>query len=199
MSERRYLAFALLLASLFLAGCSHRVLTFFFTGVPDPNQPVNVAEDLAAAETAPAYWQDYKSVPQQRFFAHGPWANKQCDSCHEPSRQGAASVIPRSGESAPDGSVCLDCHVQQNFAVAAEGLWVHGPVASRQCTACHNPHSSGRMFMLQASDNNQLCGSCHINSEMSAKHTSTEGADCASCHDPHAAANRLLLKAGAVQ
>ena len=57
----------LLLGAGGMAGCSHQVLTFFFTGVPEPGQ-----EGAAKTEVSAARSEDTEIVLKNPNFAHGP-------------------------------------------------------------------------------------------------------------------------------
>jgi predicted CXXCH cytochrome family protein len=95
------------------------------------------------------------------------------------------------------GELCLKCHV--DFKDKLKKRFVHTPVADRECTGCHNPHTSEHGKLLGA-DPGKVCYTCHDalvpDNARSAHRVVVEG-ECGSCHDPHAADNRNnLLKAG---
>ena len=117
------------------AGCStakhHRVLSFFFDGVPDPQ--------AAVVSTGPEV---QAAVGRQlvRPGEHGPFAAKLCDGCHD-SKATNALV-------APIEQLCVRCH-----ELGATQAYVHGPLASGGCLVCHDPHRSANRFLLvSASD-----------------------------------------------
>lgn len=168
-----------------LSGCSpaarHRVLTFFFTGVP----PLEGTAAPAATPAPPA-----APVPVQvgltnrrppQFWFHGPYAARDCDRCHTPGHPGTFSDTKiRPSE------LCAACHSRFFARLSTDKEhWVHGPVASGNCTACHNPHRSTHRFLLRAAPE-ELCGRCHTPSAMTVSPAHREKAGpCLDCHDPH--------------
>lgn len=199
----RITALAWLLLMMFaLPGCSHQVLTFFFTGVPEPGQQQNVATENAAMN------EERRQVPKLPYFAHGPYGASSCSSCHESrgdsvfdNRVTAAGSIDPQKVSArllyPLAELCVGCHSDhQPSAANAGGLWQHGPVANQQCTACHSPHKSDRRYMLLANSDAAMCGQCHSDSELrhTPQHTNDPKEECTRCHNPHAGQSRLLLR-----
>lgn len=188
-----------LLSAFLVTGCSHRVLTFFFTGVPDPNSPAEVAP-LTTAEEDVIEVANIKVIPPQQFVTHGPWINRQCNQCHK-SRSGQQfNVVGAAGISAQLNAdlrvLCVNCHSYGFTNDRSANLSEHGPAANGYCVTCHNPHRSRREYMLLKADNRELCEDCHGSVEHSgvsqANETST---DCVRCHDPHRSERPLLLKA----
>lgn len=191
----------LLVITLALPGCSHQVLTFFFTGVPEPGQ-----EEVAADSTVTP--RKRERVRRSSSFAHGPFGAGSCDLCHQ-SRGGSVfsqpdgsavstdsrSVSPRLVQ--PLVELCVGCHSDHRpTATKASGLWQHGPVANRQCTVCHSPHQSARRFMLLKNSNVAMCGQCHSGSDLrlTPQHADDPTAECTECHNPHAGKSPLMLK-----
>lgn len=193
------------LLALLLGGCSHRVLTFFFTGVPDPNAPRPVetipdesqSESLATARPV--------GIPEQTNYQHGPWAARRCESCHRGSGGNRFNDLEKENStvrtfSSDPQRLCITCHNQVQFRPDDTGLWVHGPVATGSCINCHSPHYSRRPYMLLGDSNNDLCGSCHNDRNLNnTGHPPTINADCVDCHDPHTSSYPLLLRAGRAQ
>src|SRR3569833_2949943 len=122
---------SIVLITLFF-GCSieqtHKTLTFFFDGVDRKvffnsylsndslrKESVNKREALLK-----------KNRPD--LCVHKPYKEKRCEECHTPDKR---LLMPM-----PD--LCYKCHKSfgETYAV------VHGPVASGNCTNCHNQHSS---------------------------------------------------------
>lgn len=160
-----------------LAGCSvekhHRVLSFFFDGVPDPADRVEAAapHEEAVAGRRPI-------EPGE----HGPYAAKMCNACHD-SRATNALV-------APAGELCGRCHELGT----ASARYVHGPLASGGCLVCHDPHRSQyRHLLVSASDS--FCLRCHDRAALSpAAGHAGEAADCTQCHEAHMSDRKFLLR-----
>ncbi|MBP8845523.1 MAG: hypothetical protein KBF21_06330 [Thermoanaerobaculia bacterium] len=174
---------ALAIAALLLAGCSnrkhHRVLSFFFDGVPDPAVVVSASPEIEV------------NIGRQlvRPGEHGPYAAKLCDSCHD-SKATNALV-------APIDQLCIGCH-----ELGETQAYVHGPLASGGCTVCHDPHRSPNRFLLvSASDG--FCLDCHDRASLSAlppaggtsgdSHAG-DAEDCTDCHDAHMSDRKFLLR-----
>jgi predicted CXXCH cytochrome family protein len=158
----------------------HRVLTFFFDGVPPlypeepepmPGEPVD-GQDQKIAQARPAA--SDRSV-------HGPVAKRQCDGCHA----SGSNRLKAEGE-----DLCWNCHEQEEF----DGEVVHGPVAAGYCVGCHDPHRADYPFLLIRAPAD-LCEDCHdeFNFASLPDHRIERGDDCRSCHDPHAARRKYML------
>ncbi len=198
-----------------LQGCSHQVLTFFFTGVPEPGQEspgetkTTLAEQQADRRTQSAARRSRANLESQtRQFVHGPFAARRCDACHVTS--GGKQVREADGSISTsklvvgqrlayaEDELCIGCHTDKSAATALQsGLWQHGPVANSICTTCHNPHASSRPFMLQKKDDAGLCGQCHSRDALrqTARHDLNTDIQCTDCHNPHAGRSSLLLRA----
>lgn len=210
----------LLMAAVVLAsGCAaetrHKVLTFFFTGVPAPGEePAKGKEaEIPAATTQARQRARREFFVEPPFFAHGPYGAGQCEKCHavtaskpfrteaaEASKAAAAperrSIGPRLA--VPLRELCTTCHAEKAYLVAqAKGLWMHGPVATGWCVTCHSPHRAMRPYMLLGKNNVELCTGCHRKPDLllTAAHQKEPEADCLSCHNPHEGKNSFLLKA----
>jgi predicted CXXCH cytochrome family protein len=211
------LVVTLLIAAVAVSGCSqatrHNVLTFFFTGVPEPGEE---AADEARADAAVAAREERrrkKKAPKQApFFTHGPYGAGQCERCHataasKPFRTGKARVSDAAVAQAPSigprlafpwEELCVTCHSEKSPAAAkANGLWQHEPAAKGRCTLCHSPHQSKRQYALLKENNVELCTQCHsINDlQITVQHKQDPTADCISCHNPHVGKSPSLLKA----
>ena len=178
-------------------GCStvkhHRVLSFFFDGVPDPAAAVVSATPEVEAAVGRQLVQPGE---------HGPYAAKLCDSCHDAQRTNAL-IVPRE-------QLCNRCH-----ELGAAKVYVHGPLASGGCTVCHDPHRSANRFLLvSASDG--FCLTCHDRSALSdtaglggdngtGESAEVDGgtvgnahggdaANCTNCHEAHMSDRRFLLR-----
>jgi predicted CXXCH cytochrome family protein len=174
------IAFIFLLIVFFiLAGCSHKVLTVFFDGVPEPVDSAAVAvkksdslkRDTVAGELAG----NQRSV-------HPPFKKKKCSLCHDPNSTRKFQM--------PQPELCYQCH--DNFALGFK--FVHGPAGGGYCTSCHNPHQSDLPKLL-ARKGQQLCLTCHDQGTIFKQpaHKDNGDSDCTSCHNPHGGNKRYFL------
>jgi predicted CXXCH cytochrome family protein len=170
------LYFILILALFFCTSCSpttrYKVLSFFFDGVPYPEEN--------GVDTTVDKRQKTKKEESKIYGQHGPFAAKMCEGCH---RRGSNELI------LPIEQLCLNCHNLQ-----IEKRWVHGPIIAGGCRICHEPHGSGQPFLL-VSESERFCFHCH--SERSVlKNPVHEGISmkCTECHDAHASDNKYLLR-----
>ena len=219
-----FLAAALLLA--LFSGCDrlsrHKVITFFFTGVPsleeqDRQQEAALEEAknpklaTAGAKTASSSPQKKRSVAVKATrYAHGPYAANECYQCHEVSASGgfrgfgkqeaAADSLAKAGivpgkMIAPPAELCVGCHASKKPERAYQaGLWVHGPVSAGYCTVCHTPHASPEQYLLLAKPD-ELCVECHAQTLIFNKAMHQDRTDCSACHNPHVGRDSRLLKA----
>ncbi|OHB65417.1 MAG: hypothetical protein A2Y77_08810 [Planctomycetes bacterium RBG_13_62_9] len=175
---------------LLLASCDemkrHKVLTFFFDGVPPPRAEASGTESSASNE------KDVTVTPAaESWHVHEPL--KDCTQCHgRQPRRGFSSKVQLVAE-VPQ--LCYGCHAQY---VALQG-WVHGPVAAGDCLACHEPHKT-RTESLLAKPVPELCYRCH---EVQAirtieRHAEESHAHCTDCHEGHASTTRALLRPSVV-
>lgn len=159
-------------------GCSasrrHKVLTIFFDGVPP------LAGDAApGSPSGPSPAEPPPAVA--RLGGHGPYAARMCQSCHA-SQLTNALVVPRE-------QLCYRCH-----EIPLTARYVHGPLASGGCTACHDPHSSPNRYLL-VSATDTFCFSCHEERDLSASPAHEGAGDrCTDCHDAHMSDREHLLK-----
>jgi predicted CXXCH cytochrome family protein len=177
MRARAAVAGACALAAWSLA-CSgatrHKVLTFFFDGVPPPRAAETVAGVSSGASAA-------AGSPHEAPRDHGPYAARMCGACHEAQATNAL-VAPRD-------QICFRCH-----EIALDRKYVHGPIASGGCLVCHDPHGSGnRALLVSASD--RFCFHCH-DRDLVHRIDGHEGLEegCTDCHDAHASDERSLLR-----
>lgn len=173
----------------FLCGCAPQTkqkwLRTFFDGVPDDVGPENLPdkqgefepardEKVNSSETA-----EELSAPQEKpgpvIFRHPPYAEGQCDMCHQGKSSQTLVAQP------PD--LCFSCH--DDFLKDAKIK--HYPAEEGMCTACHNPHKSENERLL-VKPIPALCFDCHDREDVFSLeiHTMIEGESCVSCHNPHA-------------
>ncbi len=132
-----------------VVGCSkvrqHRVLTFFFDGVPplgleylDPNS----LEYLRLVESG-------EFVTQSSL--HEPFTK--CVGCHD---DGTERVFGAGGMNMEIPGLCFNCHEDTRQLQP----YVHGPVAVGECLLCHDPHRSSHKKLLKKPIP-VLCLECH--------------------------------------
>jgi len=167
-------------------GKKHKMLTFFFDGVP----PLR-GETSAARSTDPNGKEAAAAPPVENWRIHEPL--KDCTQCHgRQPRRGFSSKVQLVAE-VPQ--LCCQCHGKFS---ALQG-WVHGPVAAGDCMLCHEPHKTKTESLL-AKPIPELCYQCH---EVQAirtidKHAEQSYSHCTDCHDGHASATKPLLRPGIV-
>ncbi len=111
-----------------------------------------------------------------------------CNSCHEVRVNREVTRIKLIATSA--GAVCLTCHADKN-AAEIKGK-VHKP-AVRDCTTCHDPHTSDNQNQLKkategADQQSNLCLTCHATGlkvpEKGSRHAALD-MGCNTCHVTH--------------
>lgn len=178
MTPKTQAALGIVLAALVAAGCSarsrHKALTLFFDGVPPLPEAAAATESGTAPAAAPA-------PAPAAYKAHGPYAAKQCDACHERAATNALVV--------PKDQLCGRCH-----EISLDVKFVHGPLASGGCLVCHDPHGS-RYDALLVGDSQTFCFRCHDRAAIAPieEHADPQ-ADCTACHDAHGSDNPYLLR-----
>jgi predicted CXXCH cytochrome family protein len=173
---------------LVLFGCSpvpsHKTLSFFFDGVPDPGQSQtvvgntsNVKADTSSVKVAGVI----SEKPAVNY--HKPFKDKKCGVCHDQNTMGKFLK--------PQPALCYQCHEDYS----KEYKVVHGPVGGGYCTACHEQHSSVNKKLLKRVTQD-LCFYCHNPSPIlkSAAHKDIADQSCTNCHNPHGGRDRSMLK-----
>ena len=194
--------------STFISGCSgetkHKVLNFFFTGVPPLGQEKEDELEKDASAQAPE-----QAPTIVKVYTHPITAANLCNECHQTLANfalfgrstGAASF--QKGAMSPGplvvdrNELCIKCHKDKSASEAlTAGLWMHPTSAKGDCYACHDPHQSTHQYML-LDEPAKICTPCHKEDEMLAKVKDKEAhklpSDCLSCHNPHLGKNRALL------
>jgi len=179
----------------------YEVLSFFFTGVPSPEE-----EEREKAE------QEHQSMGKDEginplFSSHSYYVAKKCDECHQVtftqnSRGTARSGMPTisfGGEKATDGSrlplkkICVNCHENRSETFAsANNLWLHAPVTRSNCLVCHDPHRSRYPDLLK-NETDKLCTMCHSEGLIKLTKNHQELKNCLECHNPHLGKDKFLL------
>ncbi len=190
--KKRIIRNPIILACVLLAvisGCNrgarHKVLTFFFEGVPPLDADRQAADTKTPVEELPTV-ADEKSTRITRQTdpsEHDPGGD--CNQCH---LEGSWDKN-RLAKSLPD--LCYSCHTNYSNA----GGFLHGPIAAGECAFCHEPHQS-KYIHLQKAPQPDLCYRCHLQEDIGsiADHRDEEHQICTECHDPHMGSTRNLLK-----
>ena len=193
-AQKRIIRDAVILAGVFLmivAGCDraarHKVLTFFFEGVPPLDSKPQAAGTQTIAEESEVTAANQKAAVIDRQTGaskHEP--SKDCYQCH--MKQGGWNQ-ERLAESLPD--LCYSCHT--NYSAA--GGYLHGPLAVGECLFCHDAHQS-KYLHLQKTPQPQLCYQCHLPEDLEsvAQHQDVKRQICTECHNPHVGSTRNFLK-----
>jgi len=176
--------------SLLFAACSvqnsFRTLSFFFDGVPNPDE-ANRSDGTDSLENTTA--DSLKLITQVSildFVIHKPYLQKECATCHNQGQMGSLT------QSQP--KLCYQCHADFGEQYSFE----HGPTAGGYCIECHNPHrAKEKKLLVQPKEN--LCFRCHNATLVSESlfHNFSEESDCIVCHNPHGGDNQSLLQKGA--
>ena len=167
----------LVLSATLVCGCapqtqsSYKVLSFFFDGVPNPDEK---KEEEHKYEERPG------QVQASTYKQHGPYAAGRCEGCHD--RGSNKLVLPKE-------EICFQCHT-----LDIRKKYVHGPLASGGCTVCHRPHGSNYDFLLVA-EPQEFCLYCHAKEDIN-RDPAHEGMDvqCTVCHDAHGSDQKYLLR-----
>lgn len=178
----------------------HRMLTFFFDGVPPLVDPAMAAALDKPEDTVVDPDVDDESLEEQEVKAaepepvlepgavrrHPPYTQYKCGACHA---MGARQIAQT-----PQDGLCAQCHED----VPGNLRYVHGPVAVNDCLFCHEPHGGRFRWMLRA-EPIDICLQCHDADDLveGAHHDGTEGVSCLDCHSGHGGADRFFLKTGA--
>ena len=220
LHSRRVIVIIILVAfaAIGTSGCSpadrYKVLTFFFTGVPEPGSELEKDETTgkALAEIAPRKKRRRIFYQEPKFYIHGPYAASECEKCHSSDsakqfRVGSAKKESSSRSKSrrfgprlayPLEQLCITCHSEKSadFAKLLH-LSVHEPVAKGKCTECHDPHKSKRQYLLKGDDTIDLCTkACHTSDKLlkAAAHVKNKEDDCLECHNAHVGKTAQLLK-----
>lgn len=124
-------------------------------------------------------------------YTHPPFADKQCEVCHAPAKDGKVVLTQADAK-----SLCVMCHDEK--AKQIETAKVQHPGAAGDCTDCHNPHAS-KYIGLPKTNPVDICLGCHSDiAELAKKpvhHQPVFEQGCGTCHQPHGAEREKLLRA----
>jgi predicted CXXCH cytochrome family protein len=166
------------------SGCSRKVLSVFFDGVPNSSDslhaialiPINQTDSARIKENSTQLVISNRSV-------HPPYQLKKCNLCHD--QNSIAKLLM------PQPELCNLCHDDFNVFYA----FVHGPAAAGYCTSCHNPHvSENKKLLLKTGQ--QLCLTCHNSTQVFKQkvHQEAKTNDCTECHNPHGSNKKYFLQ-----
>jgi predicted CXXCH cytochrome family protein len=198
--------FLITLLLVFVTGCDkytkHKVLTFFFTGVPslDNNESKASIDSIDSTDKT-----EVKKVQSKVRWSstHGPYGAGECFQCHKIKAEKKEFMLgsfpnlqslPRT-LLMPKNEICIECHTTKSFNSAfTKNLWIHGPVSAGMCTACHHHHVSAFPYLILKETSRQLCAQCHIDGSITMIEEHMQNKECLACHNPHLGKNRFLLK-----
>ncbi len=182
------LLFGIIVLSMF--GCNkssqHQILTVFFDGVEPINEVAKVGEDSTSTDGTVNIKSTKQILPANiQYYLHSPFEDRSCESCHY--------TMGSNRLNQPQPQLCYDCH--DDFQ--EEYTELHGPVASGNCTACHNPHKSQNEKLLVV-EIEKLCVYCHETGDVSnnQSHKDLGSVNCISCHNSHGGETLNMLKPG---
>lgn len=192
---------ALALLCLLLSACAveknHRLLSFFFDGVPDPNAPEKVEEaeqpaidvaNLTSVQRAAMLGRKVGAAEVVVVF-HKPVQERDCQGCHQGGGvTGGATfnLVPTLLDQPP--GLCWRCHDEPTYE------YVHGPAANGSCLICHQPHQSLHKQLLPMPEV-ELCRTCHTPEVFSTweQHEAVGSRQCTECHGAHGSDRPSLL------
>jgi predicted CXXCH cytochrome family protein len=164
----------------------HKVLTFFFDGVP----PLGGEEfDEGPID---ANFPQARRRPETVWYIHEPAKTKKdCVRCHGNRLQMGFSREVQMTAKVP--GLCYECH-ESLIPTAMEG-WVHGPVSVGVCLFCHDPHRTQHQHLLKRPIPD-LCFWCHEKKaiELIPDHSQEIYSKCNYCREGHVSPARFLLK-----
>jgi len=128
------------------------------------------------------------------YFIHSPLEKEElCQDCHNLKGE------PVSYKKMIPSATCTSaqCHSQ-----IGKGKFVHGPVGSGTCIACHNPHGTPFKSIVTR-PGGEGCYICHDAQadEFKGKviHSPVSEGGCSDCHDPHQSSLKFQLKGASQQ
>ena len=190
--SRMLAACLLMIAACSLTGCDpvarHKALSTLFDGVPTLPPPDRLCAEYAEKRVAEVRAEltrakGAKAEAGATQSQHRPYKEKSCNNCHDKTKEG--------GLVAPRNQLCFICHT--GFV---QGAFVHGPVATGDCLACHQPHSSGFPSFLKT-DRSAVCVTCHREKRVAVgmhERVAAKQMACVDCHDPHFGNAAFFLK-----
>lgn len=173
-----------------LVNCStetrYKTLSFFFDGVPDPNNP----EGGNSTDSS-----NNRNFVQRS--THKPFEENNCNACHSGQMTSKTGRLVGFDQlSTPDDTSCMKCHKE----VTTQFRYMHGPVAVGACLMCHDPHRSSLPNLLNQ-EAPGLCLKCHQRQDLGEPLIAhaNEKLDCLTCHVGHGASEHGLLRVAMMQ
>jgi predicted CXXCH cytochrome family protein len=161
----------ILMAIVFLAGCEQKAIVVNATNppttLPSPFEPPPATQPLMIGSI------------------HPPFEKNECEPCHADKRS--------MDKSAFDARTCISCHEK----LMIEWKYMHGPVVTRECLACHTAHESSAPDLLVHGDQ-RVCTNCHPLKSLSLRATAhrNKRKNCLDCHYGHGGRDFAMLKPG---
>ncbi len=118
-------------------------------------------------------------------WVHAPVSTGDCTLCHEAVGEPESHAFEAA---TPDTSGCVDCHSFPDDPVSS-----HEPFALGTCIDCHNPHGGKRKSFIRTQSTQELCVSCHDESDNEIMHHPVNEGDCLTCHEAHQSSHEKLL------
>lgn len=162
----------------------YKVKSFLFDGVPDPYlvEVKIVSDSVLMADGSKVEQLKIIPVTKNGINVHEPYKKRECSKCHDRDLMNNTRI--------PLPELCFECH--EDFSKRYKVL--HGPVASGDCTECHNPHQSKFNNLLTWSGQD-ICLHCHEMERIFIDkiHKDITDTSCTECHNPHGGDNINLL------
>ncbi len=199
-SSSPVLFFLVFLSGTFALGCGavtrHRVLSFFFDGVP-PLEGEGAGQQASQGPKAGKSRSPRRKAPKASL--HPPFVKKHCDKCHaglprriEGQKSGISFLTGTPRLVLPLDKLCLQCHT------LPAAKYVHGPVAMGRCETCHMPHRSPYPHLRKKEKIRDLCFQCHTKDLFVSMDLHQEKGwilkACTTCHDPHGGSRPDLVR-----
>jgi len=156
---------------------------------PDPSSPTALATRKTGFELCRGCHSALLNETLSRNRVHYPAVDRVgCLNCHNPHASAQKALLLK-----PTKDLCRSCHAD-TVARQERSLTRHPPADEGQCGSCHSPHASDHVFLLQAGDLLELCGTCHdykkhashpIGDKVVDQRNPNLTVNCRSCHRTH--------------
>lgn len=153
---------------------------------------INVCIMSAACDRRTQPAEPRKGVAPSASTAHSPLAPQ---NSQKPAAQSIIPIVapaPKPTGPLPANSSCITSACHASFATAT---CIHGPVAMKNCSVCHQDDQGGHTYPLQRSKD-ATCTYCHtVTGTAAHEHKAISANGCTTCHNPHASRTKHLLTA----